>query len=349
MKKKKKRQTNLNLARGTLRFIMCISLYRLFAVSSAVYSFTQQQTKGYEWAYGIIFYHVKEKHFFFFHSLFVVLSIILSYFFSSLFHSMMLVALFVLVFIVTIWKQRVKAHANIPARLWFIYKIKSLLSCFYFFFHSFFFSFIHVRFHVGNLSFDSFSLDILLSRDMFRDQILVSLCTLFHLPLLVLSFVSINDLIYTLRESVIDLIEFRCQNQIRSLTNSITNAPCCPRKSWTDRDGLLRIIHVQVLGIRRSSPNDKLNETWHVYNFSFYEAKKRTKKKRITTPSSVWNVISLFFVFHYILHDCSCITQAIIFFSRSFDTSISLFSIQSMLQIVAHFRRVVFIFFPRCY
>lgn len=54
-----------------------------------------------------------------------------------------------------------------------------------------------------------------------------------------------------------------------------------------DQDRLLRVVHVcvQVVGIRRSreTPNDKLNETWHVYNFSFYEAKKtrprRGKKK----------------------------------------------------------------------
>lgn len=136
---------------------------------------------------------------------------------------------------------------------------------------------------------------------------------------------------------------------------------CCHEWAWlkpnqTDQDRLLRVIHVQVVGIRRSSPNDKLNETWHVYNFSFYELGKRMKPKQQQQPSSVWNVISLFLVFHSSTLICASLEQLLLlllhhhlfirlplylsFLSRTHD--LSLFD-PSMQQIVTHFGRVFFV------
>lgn len=92
---------------------------------------------------------------------------------------------------------------------------------------------------------------------------------------------------------------------------------------------------------QKQPENDKLNGTWHVYNFSFYVAQRtKSDEQPIQTtrqPSSVWNVISpCLSLFFHAPNIRSKFIWDVCFFSSS------PVSVQSRLQIVSHFRRVFF-------
>lgn len=222
-------------------------------------------------------------------------------------------------------RDREKAHANIPATIWFIYKIKSLFlffqcpyiywlrSCWKFVFSIFF----------------SVKMTLLVLRPSFLFSIYSVFCSV--------------DIDLKNRGSNGIGHWFDWDSMSKNLIRSFDKRKSRERDRKKDQDRLLRVIHVcvslcfQVVGIRRSreASNDKLNETWHVYNFSFYEAKQRTHEKKYSNTTKrkerhqnqtiislkcniSFSRLSLCFVSLRSVASVHNIHQAIIFLSLSF-------------------------------
>lgn len=278
-------KTNLNRLEP-LYVLLCVRIFRRFSISficlgSACHSILDlRESKLYQRTMKQPFdkmSNMEENIVIFLFVLHVVSNILLFHFVSF--------------FIWTIWKAAWAWHMQIYLRLWFIYKymyIKRVVCC----------SLVRIRiFHVENLSLDVVFLRFdSIAREMMISCFIPCLVSLF-IDSICFFFERIGHWFDWVSMSKSDFdhwqrkrgsgnaAEGRAKHREREKEMNKTFIACCTRASGR---------HPQ-----KQPENDKLNETWHVNNFSFDDEANARDRAHTTKPSSVWNVISLSFSFSF--------------------------------------------------
>lgn len=260
-------KTNLNRLEP-LYVLLCVRIFRRFSISficlgSACHSILDlRESKLYQRTMKQPFdkmSNMEENIVIFLFVLHVVSNILLFHFVSF--------------FIWTIWKAAWAWHMQIYLRLWFIYKymyIKRVVCC----------SLVRIRiFHVENLSLDV----VFLRFDSIAREMMIS-C---FIPCLVSLFIDSICFFRTNRSLI--WLSFDVKIWFWSLTKKTGLGQCSRRKSETSRERerwikrLLRVVHVQVVGIRRSSPkmiNLMKHDMWIIFHLTMKRMQETERTQR---------------------------------------------------------------------